>query len=213
MWAGQSGQRWRSGLVRVMRCSENGDSLPGLGCALLRPALTVFLGKPGGSLDAHAASAVDSGKPEKKGARPATPHLAARNGLARFCWLLTVCSCVVVALLSARSPRLLMHGASWCPGRRSVPPNSIRTNGFLLLILNSLILYLRVIRVKHIHTHILTLTQASSPSTTVLDNHYLRELVSRRLLISAERCAPPLSSLALLIGLGLLFKNLLPALI
>ena len=139
--------RWRSGLLWVMRCSENGDSLKDLNCALLRPALTVFLGKPGGSLDAHAASAVDSGKPEKKGARPATPHLAALNGLARFCWLLTVCSCVVVALLSARRSRLLMDGASWCRGRSSVPPNSIRTSGFFPLILNSLILYLRVIGV------------------------------------------------------------------
>ena len=34
------GQRWRSGLVRVMRCSENMDSLQGLSCTLPRPALT-----------------------------------------------------------------------------------------------------------------------------------------------------------------------------
>ena len=74
--------------------------------------------------------------------RPATPHLAARNGHARFCWLLTVCSCVVVALLSAKRSRLLMDGASWCRGRRFVPRNSIRTSGFFILILNSLILYL-----------------------------------------------------------------------
>ena len=147
------GQRWRSGLVRVMRCSENGDSLKDLGCALLRPALTVFLGKPGGSLDAHAASAVDSGKPEKKGARPATPHLAALNGLARFCWLLTVCSCVVVALFSARSPRLLWTGLPSVRAAAPCPRYSIRTSGFFILILNSLILYLRVKGVKHIHTH------------------------------------------------------------
>ena len=62
-----------------------------------------------------------------------------------------------------------MDGASWCPCRSSVPPNSIRTSGFCFLILNSLILYLRAIRVKHIHTHSLTPTQTPSPSTTVLD--------------------------------------------
>ena len=59
----------------------------------------------------------------------------------------------------------------------------------------------------------LGLTQASSPSTTVFDNHYLRELVVLLLTLSAARGAPPLSSLALLFGLGLLLKNLLPSLI
>ena len=94
----------------------------------------------------------------------------------------------------------------------SLPP--IRTSGFFSLIINSLILYLRARCFNSLtHTHSLTLTQAPSPSTTVLDNHYLRELVTRHLLTSAARGATPLSSLALLLGLGLLFKNLLPPLI
>ena len=46
------GQRGRNGLVWVMRCSENWGSLRELSCAL----------------DAHAASAVDAGRPETKGA-------------------------------------------------------------------------------------------------------------------------------------------------
>ena len=54
---GSRGQRGRSGLVRVMRCSENGDSLVGL---QLRSADT----------GAHPASAVDAGRPEREGAPP-----------------------------------------------------------------------------------------------------------------------------------------------
>ena len=107
-----------------------------------------------------------------------------------------------------------MDGVSWCPGRRSVPPTSIRTSGFCSP--NSKLSYIISARDKgltYTHTHILTPTQTPSPSNTILDNHYLRELLSRRLLISAARDAPPLSSLALLLSLGLLFKNLLPALI
>ena len=49
-WLGSRGQRWRSGLVRVMRCSENGDSLQG---TQLRYA----------EIGAHPASAVDAGRP------------------------------------------------------------------------------------------------------------------------------------------------------
>ena len=101
----------------------------------------------------------------KNGARPTV--------LPDFVGCYTVCSCVVVALLSAsEASRLLMDGASWCRGRSSVPPNmQLEHLDFVPLILNSLILYPRVKGVKHIHTHF-DLSEAAHPTTRITDNHW-----------------------------------------